>query len=109
MLGDILCNQLLVTLLFTTFSFSDNHDIHGVYVVPSNKMSMLSRSVWFYDLSDQTERENMLIMLLETTRPHRIALMTIVMITERKCYDQVTDQELVAQNVTKHVMVATTV
>ena len=31
------------------------------------------------------------------------------MIADRKCRDQVTDQELVAQNVTKHLMVAQTV
>ena len=46
---------------------------------------------------------------LGTTRTHRISPMTIVMIIDWKCHDQVTDQELVAHNVTKHVLVATTV
>ena len=51
----------------------------------------------------------MLILLLGITRKHRISPKTIVMITVTKCRDQVTDQELVAQNDTKHVMVAPTV
>ena len=37
------------------------------------------------------------------------SLMTIVRTTDRKCHDQLIAQELVAQNVTKHVMVAPTV
>ena len=51
----------------------------------------------------------MLILFLGTTRKHRISPMTIAMITEWKCRDQVTDQNMVAHNVTKHVMVAPTV
>ena len=51
----------------------------------------------------------MFIMFLGTTSKHRISPMTIAMITDIKCRDQLTDQELVAQNVTKHVMVAPTV
>ena len=78
-------------------------------VVLINKMSMLSRSVCFDGLSGQTERKNMLILLLGTTRTHRISIMTIAMITGRKYRDQVTDQELLPQNVTKHVMVRPTV
>ena len=39
-------------------------------------------------------------MFLGTPRKHRISPMTIVMITDRKCLDQVIDQELVAQKVT---------
>ena len=74
-------------------------------VVPSSKMRMLSSSVWFDALLGQTERETRLILLLQTTHKHRIPPMTIVKITDWKCCDQVTDQELVAQNVTKHVMV----
>ena len=50
-------------------------------------------------------------LLLRTVvlRTHRLSPMTIVMIIDRKCRDQVTDQELVAHNVTKHVTVAPTV
>ena len=70
---------------------------------------MLSPFVCFDYLSGQTERENMLILFLETSQKRRIFHMTIVMITDLKCRDQVTDQELVAHNVTKHVMVAPTV
>ena len=60
-------------------------------------------------MSGQTERQNMLILFLGTTRKHPISLVTIVMIIDTKCRDQVTDKELVAQNVTKNVMVAPTV
>ena len=51
----------------------------------------------------------MLILFLGATRKHRISSMTIMIITDRKCRDQVTDQELVAQNVNKHVMIRPTV
>ena len=71
-------------------------------------MIMLSRSVCSDYLSGQTERENMIFLFIGTTRKHRISPMTIAMITDRTCHDQVTDQELVAQNLTKHVMVAAT-
>ena len=66
----------------------------------SNKMSMLSPSICFDYLSGQTERENMAILFLGTTRTHCISPMTIAMITDWKCRDQVIDQELVAHNVT---------
>ena len=90
MLGDILFStQLLVTHLVTTFSLGDNHDTVGIFLNP----------VCFDELLGQTERENMLYLLLGTTRTHRISPMTTVIITDRKCRDQVTDQELVAQNV----------
>ena len=83
MLGDILFSiPLLVTHLVTTFYVSDNHDILGAWhVVPSSKLSMPSRCVWFDGLSGQTERETMLILCIETIRTHRISPTTIAMIT----------------------------
>ena len=65
MLGDILFStQLLASHLVATFSVDDHHDSHGRYaVVPRNKMSMFSRSVWPDRPSKQTEREWMLILL----------------------------------------------
>ena len=68
-------------------------------VVPNSKMTMLSGSVWFGGLSGQTERKTMLILLLGTTGTHCISPITIAMITDWKCHDQVTDQKLVALNV----------
>ena len=47
--------------------------------------------------------------LLGTSRTHRISPTAIVMITGSKCRHQVTDQELVAQHVTRYVMVTTIV
>ena len=63
MLGDIFCiTQLLVIHLVMTFSVGDSHDIRGIYLTcifhASNKMSMLSRSVYLAGISGQTEREN---------------------------------------------------
>ena len=79
MLGDILFStQLLVTHFVTIFSFCDNHDILGIYLACAT-------------LSGQKEWENMLILLLGTTFKHRISLMTIVIITDRKFRDQVTE------------------
>ena len=112
MLGDILIRtQLLVTHLVTTLlsAIITTFLEYTWRVSSSNKMSMLSPSICFDYLLDQTEHENMLILFLGTTRTHRISPMAILMITDRKCHNQVTDQELVAHNVTKHVMVATTV
>ena len=107
MLGDLLIStQLLVTHLVTTF-LSTIITIFLEYtwsVGSNNKMSMLSPSICFDYLSGQTEREKMII--LGTSRTHRISPMTIATITDWKCRDQVTDQELVAHNVTKHVIVA---
>ena len=51
----------------------------------------------------------LIILLLGTTRTHRIYSMTIAMITDWKCRDQVTDQELFAHNAIKHKTVAPTV
>ena len=109
MLGDILFStQFLITHLVTTFSVGDNL---GIYLAcdPKHKMSIISRSVCFYYPAGQTEQQNMLILFLGTTRKYRISRMTSVIITDKICHDQVTDQELVAQNVVKHVIVAPTV
>ena len=83
MFGDIL-TQLLVTHLVTTF-LSAIITIFLEYtwrVGSNNKMSMLSPSTCFDYLSGQTERENMLILFLGTTRTHRISPMTIAMIID---------------------------
>ena len=50
----------------------------------------------------------MLDLLLVTTRKHHIIPIS-PMNTDRKSRDQVTDQELVAQYIIKHMMVATNV
>ena len=75
-------------------------------------MSIISRFVWFDGLSGQTERESMLILLMShfmgDMRTILMVPKTIVMITNRKCRDQLIDLELVAQ-LTKHVMVSTTI
>ena len=105
MLHDILFStQLLITHFVTTFSSNDNHDILGIYLVCGLKQhnEHAFSSVWFDSVSGQTEWETMLILFLGITRTHRIS---IAMITDWKYYDQVTDQELVAHNVTKHVWV----
>ena len=53
-------------------------------------MSMVSRSIWSDKPLNLTERESMLILLLETTR--QVYSKNVVIITDRK--DQVGDQDL---------------
>ena len=104
MIGDILIStQLLIAHLFTTFlsaiitTFLEYTWREG----SSNRMSMLSPSIYFDYLSGQTEPENMFIMFLGTIRTHHISPMTIAMITDWKCRDQVLGAN---KNVTKHVI-----
>ena len=84
MLGDTVCNQLLVSHLLMTFYAGDHHDSHGRYAV------LMSGSM-------------KLILLLGITR--QAYSKKVVIITDRKCHDQVSDQEMGAkQNVSKHVV-----
>ena len=71
--------------------------------VDAHIMRLFSRSVRPDRRSNLTERESMLILLLGTTR--HIFSKNVVIITDRKYHDQVSIQELGAQqNVTKHVI-----
>ena len=90
MLGGIFySNQILVTHLVMTFSVIITTFLEYTWrMVQRNKLSMLSRYVCFDGLLGQTERENMLILMLETTPT---SPMTIVMIIDRKCREQVTN------------------
>ena len=64
-------------------------DMRYVRVVARNKMSMVSRSVRPNRPSKLTERDIMLILLL---------VVYFVIITDRKCHDQVSDEDLDAKN-----------
>ena len=92
MLGGIFYStQILVTHLVMTFSVIITTFLEYTWrMVQRNKMSMLSLAIFRVcdDISGQTERKNMLILMLGTTP---IPPMTIVMIIDRKCRDQVTN------------------
>ena len=98
MLGNILCNQLLVSHLVVTFSVGDYHDSHLVdmrcaRVVPSNKMNMFSCSIDLsFNPTDHQSRQREKACSIETTRP--VCHKNFVTIRARKCHDQKSDQEL---------------
>ena len=103
--GLIVCVELLVNHLVFTVSDDDHHDITGdmrsVRVVPSNKMSMFSRCVWPDIRSNHTQLESMSVLLLGTTI--QVFFNNFMIITDKKCRDQVCDQ-VAKQNITEHVI-----
>ena len=105
MLGDIwFSTQLLVTHLVTTLLsviIATFLEYTGCRMCGANQQNEYTFSLYVVKQSEKT------CSFCSRMRWHLI--MTIVMITDRKCLDQMTDQELVAHNVTKHVMIATTV
>ena len=107
MLGDIF---LFVTHLVMTFSVGDVHDILGIYLACSSKQHSFSLCLLWLFVGSNRAKNHAHFFFLGTTRTHRISPITIGMIPDWNCHDQVTDQELGAkQNVTKHLMVPTTV
>ena len=111
MLGDIVCSQLLVSHLLMTFSLHDYHYgllPHGRYAVLMSGFEKQYEHIFSLCLPRHTinisrQRENMLILLLGITS--QIYSKKVVIITDRKCHDHVSDQEMgVKQNVTKHVI-----
>ena len=90
MIGDVLCNYLLVSHLVVTFCVGDHHDSHRRYAVlasgSKNKMSSFSLSVWLDWQSKKTDWERMLMLLHETTR--QLYSKNVVIITDRKCREQ---------------------
>ena len=102
--------KLVVTHLVMTFYVGDNHVILRINLACGTKPQ--NEHAFLLCLVCQVKQREKIgsLCFLEPLREHRISSpMAIVMITDTKCSDQVTDQELVAQNVTKHVMVASTV
>ena len=78
-------------------------DVRYLRVVSRNLMNIFSRSVWSNTQLKQTGGERMPILLLRTTR--QVYSKNVVIITDRKCRDQVTNQELgTKQNVIKRVI-----
>ena len=107
MLGDILIStQLLVTHLVTTFlSAQSRHSwniLSGPHTTAAKWACLLSLSSLMVCQVKQSKKPCSFCFLEPLARTHRDD-------HRLKCRDQVTDQELVAHIVTKHMMVTTTV
>ena len=107
MLGDIMCNQLMVSHLVATFSVGDHRDGHGRYAVRASGSKKQNEYVFSLCLTRQiikTDRGRKHVhfvawdytqSIFQECRDYR----------RQKCREQVTDQELSAnQNVNKHVI-----
>ena len=107
MLGDIVCNHVLVSHLVATFSFGDHRDGHGRYTVPASwSFFSILCLFWLSVVSNRVRKHTHFVAwahmpsIFQECRDNR----------RQKCRNHVSDQELGAnQNVTKHVISPPTV